>query len=153
MKDGDVYHWRWKNEGRHKDCAPYHSYHCYSRIAVAKNGVLYDTYWGHNKRRLDPVQVIARFQGNIHEMTEITGSLAYYRPQDIVDMRHANSSREKVYLKVGAKRDAETMRQHLEYQLKRSADEIIRRQDRIAELKSELAKLDAGLIDEVYLYD
>ena len=146
MKDGDIFFWSWKDfDGR--------SYHCRSRKAVAKGGVLRDTFWSGNSEGflcLDDIQ--AEFQGNIHEMNEIPEHrIIYYRSEDIVDMRHSNSSRAPVYLKAGVTRDSDTMLAHAQYQIERSEGEIRMAKDRIERLNEAVAKIDAGDLDKVYL--
>lgn len=148
MKEGDIFFWQWKNlEGRLMPS------HCCSHKAVFKRGVLRDTFWSGNSEgalRLEDIET--EYQGNIHQMTEISApNTHYYRPQDIVDMRHSNHSRAPVYLKAGATRDPETMRAHAQYQIERSESEIRMAKDRIERLNEAVAKIDAGKLDKVYL--
>lgn len=151
MKDGDVYFWRWKDDGRHKDCGSYGSYHCWSRIAVVKNGILCDTYWFDCKSRV-PEDVVIKWQGNIHEMTEINKHEAeYYRPEDKVDMRHANNSGGPIYLKAEAERNSDIMRELAEYQVERSESEIRMAESRIEQLNEAIAEINAGRLDSIYI--
>ena len=145
MEDGDIFFWRWKNpENR--------SYHCRSRMALVKDGVLRDTFWSGTEGalRLDDIKI--EYQGNSHEMSEISEhTIPYYRSEDIVDMRHGNSSMAPVYLRAGAGRDYETMRAHARYLIERSEGEIRMAKHRIERLNDELAMIDAHKLDKVYL--
>ena len=148
MKEGDIFFWQWKNlDGRF---APSH---CRSHKAVVKNGVLRDTFWSSNgEGALCLEDVETEYQGNIHEMTEIPEhKIAYYRVEDIVDMRHSNHGRAPIYLKAGATLNAKVMRAHAQYQIERSEGEIQMAENRIERLNEAVAKIDAGNLDKVYL--
>lgn len=147
LKDGDVYFWRWKAP---KDFMPYH---CRSQIAVVENGVLKDTFWSSGgERMLRPEDIETEYQGNIHEMTEIREyEVDYYRPEDVVDMRHSNSSRAKIYAKPGAARNADCMLAHIQYRIERAQSEIRSAESLIERLREEETKIKAGELEEIYL--
>lgn len=117
MKDGDIYRWEWKDVEAHGGYGDFRAYHCKSQIAVCKDGVLYDTFWGISWEHTVSVKdVNLTFLGNSNEMSEIREyEMPYYRRQDIVDTRHSNNRRAPIYLKAGAERDAETMLAHATY--------------------------------------
>ena len=94
MRDGDIYRWLWKDEAKRNDFGGFGAYHCYSQIAVAKAGRLFDTYWSDHSKSLDPDQIELTLLGNSNEMTEIRQyDICYYDRADIVDTRHSNNSR------------------------------------------------------------
>lgn len=151
MKDGDIYFWRWKDNRRHADGKPYGAYHCKSQKAIFENGALRDTYWcGLSGGRLNLDDVVVEFQGNVNEMTEICEP-AYYLDKDVVDMRHPNSSTAKIYLKVGAVRDPDTMRELAAYQIERSESEIRYTQGLIEQLNEAITQIDAGELDKIHI--
>ena len=141
MKDGDIFTWTFK--GDNIDYGSYGSYHCYSQKAVFENGRLYDTYWssGGRCRALDPAKVNLTYRGNKHEMTEIREDEArFYRPKDVVDMRHANASRAPIYIQPGATRDAATMRELIQSKIERETATIKSSHRYIERLEEDLEK-------------
>lgn len=149
MKDGDIYFWSWKTStDRHIP------YHCKSGKAVAKGEALYDTYWSSSGSddRLDIEKVDMQYKGNIYEMTIINEwEAVYYRSNDIVDMRHANSSSAKVYIKPGVSRDPETMREFAKYQIEKSKGEIRIARSRIEQLNTAIASINMGELSDVHI--
>ena len=112
MRDGDIYHWHWKDAEKDRDSGPYRSYHCKSRIAVVtEHGRLIDTFWSSptDNSYLNAEDVVLTYKGNKHEMTVLTDNPEFYRPDDLVNMRHSNNSGAPIYLQRGAKRDRSTM--------------------------------------------
>lgn len=152
IRDGDIYHWRWKDDERHENTNAFGGYHCKSRIAVATDGDLFDTYWMecNGRSRLRMREVIVTLLGNSNDMDEIREwDLPYYRDEDIVDTRHPNASIAPIYLKRGAKRDATTMRAHAVEkmdQAKRDLDSAHRQIGRMAEV---LNLIDSGDLEKV----
>lgn len=143
VRDGDIFRWRYVDEKPH-DLGAYRRYHCKSQIAVFENGVLRDTYW-HSKLdgHLDRESVILEFQGNAFEMEKIPfAETVFYRPQDIVDMRHANDSGAQVYAK--GPRNAEAMKSYFEYAIERTNGEIKSRKARLEECERVLEAIAAG---------
>ncbi len=156
-KDGDVYFWGWKeeflNDGK---ILPYH---CKSQIAMASDGLLYDTYWGNNadciayqdQDQLDLEKVDIKFQGNANEMQEIRASETwFYRREDIVDMRHPNDSSAKIYLKPGAERDAATITLYVEAEIATCRADIKRATDRGERLLTDMIAITQGRLDDVH---
>lgn len=150
MKDGDIYFWRWKShDGRR---APYH---CKSGKGVVHNGVLRDTFWSRtgDGDAIDLDEVDAEYQGNVNEMSVIDErEIDLCRPEDVVDMRHSNSSAAAIYLKPGAGRDADAMTQHFRCQIEREESAIRTANDRIGRLLEALELTTAGRLEEVDRY-
>ncbi len=145
MKDGDIYFWKWKT---HED--RFMPYHCKSTKSVAHDGTLYDTYWGHRGESVKVEDVFLTFKGNINTLVEIPEyDIDYYRHEDVVDMRHANSSMGKVYIQAGAKRDAAIMREIAVYQIERNESEIRMARHTIERLNEIIAQIDAGDLDSI----
>lgn len=154
IREGDIYRWRWRDEGRHADSGPYRSYHCKSRIAVVHGGQLYDTFWSgfSYEHRVDPEKVILTYEGNPAEMTQIQPyNVPYYRREDIVDLRHSNNSGAPVYLRAGATRNAEVMLAEIAYRRDRAEAEIRSHQHTIERLDEAKALTESGKLDEVWL--
>jgi len=154
MRDGDIYRWRWKDEARDSDRGPYRSYHCKSQVAIVKGGSLYDTYWsyGGSDGWLNPDDIILTFWANMADLTEINSGLAvYYRRDDVVDMRHANSTRGPVYLKAGAARDAAIMLEYIASKIKDRKSDIRFAEYALERLAEAEAKVAAGNLDDVWI--
>ncbi|WP_299830621.1 hypothetical protein [uncultured Roseobacter sp.] len=112
MRDGDIYKWRWKDDQRDADCGLFGSYHCKSQLAICEGGRLFDTFWDlspTDNSFLRQSDVVLTLLGNKNELTELKDNPEYYRPEDLVCMKHSNSSGAPTYLKPGAVRDAATM--------------------------------------------
>lgn len=145
MKEGDIYHWLWRDEFRKNDFGAFQSYHCKSRIAVYSNGTLNDTFWsGDNDGFLDPTAVTLELQGNANEMTVLSDNPEYYRDSDLVSMKHSNNSNAPIYLKKGAKRDAETMQECLQHRLEHSKYKIESHKRTVLELSTAIKKIRSG---------
>lgn len=152
FKDGDIFKWRWKDDAKDADCGPYKSYHCKSQRAVVKDGKLFDTFWGDwsSDRVVNLDKVIITFLGNENEMEKITEYNAqFYKGEDIVNMNHSNNTRAPIYLKTGAKRDAETMRAVIEYELSNQECTVRSATDKAARLRAALAVIEDGRLDDV----
>jgi len=144
LTEGDVFFWSWRDLER--------SHHCYSRIAIVKDGRLIDTYWGDmsSDRAIDPEKADLEFKGNLATLEEINPWRArYYRREDVVDMRHANSDRAPVYVKPGAQRDPEVMRELGRYMIERAESEINMARYRIESIEKSLRCIDAGDLQSV----
>lgn len=136
FKEGDIFRWRWTEEveKRRYSEGVHMAYWCKSRIAVIKDGVLQDTYWGSSDSSvLDPAEVILDFQGNANEMRTIpSGEEVFYRPEDIMDMGHPNNSRAPVYVKGNATRDREVMKEYYDDKIVEFERELSFIRDRLA---------------------
>lgn len=155
MRDGDIYRWRWADEARDADRGPYRSYHCKSQIALRLAGRLYDTYW--SSTGCDDVlcqdDVVLTFLGNCCDMQPINeGDLRYYRAEDVVDTRHPNNSNAPIYLKNGAKRDAEAMREFVRRRSEDAERAIEIAQETIERMEEAAKQIDAGNLDNIYLW-
>jgi len=155
MRDGDVYRWRFTDDELEKrgGAGPYKAYHCRSRIAIARNGVLYDTYWGDTSddRVIGPENIVLELQGNLYDMTPISKyDLMYYRPEDIVDMRHSNSFSAKIYVQPGAKRDAETMRRYAQDKITEARRKIESAIHDVERYGGDLKMIELGCLDQVH---
>ncbi len=146
MKDGDIYFWWWKTPSD----SHFINHHCWSMKAEANNGKLYDTYWSDRSKQLDLEKVEIKHQGNFHEMTKILQP-AYYRSEDIVDMRHANASQAPIYLKAGAKRDPEIMRELAKNEINISESAIRLAKNRIEQLHEAITLIDTGELDSIHI--
>ena len=149
MKDGDIFSWEWKPEmGR-----PYGDYHCKSQIAVFDGTTLRDTFWSNAyDGALDPAQVDLTYRGNKHEMTTILErDEPFYRHEDLVIMRHSNDSNAPTYLKAGAVKDAERMREETQHALDRAISDKRSAEFRIERYQEALSAIARGDLDKVYL--
>lgn len=153
FREGDIYRWRWADPAKDADCAPYRSYHCYSQLAVVRNGCAVDTFWhGGDNKALDPCEVELTLLGNVADLVEIRSyDVVYYRREDIVDMRHSNNSHGPIYRRKGAERDAETMLELIDYRIDTSKREIEYAKQRIEMLEKDRARVMAGDLKTVHL--
>ena len=151
MLEGDVYDWRWADDAKHADCGPYRSYHCFSRIAVVKDGLLCDTFWLPPGTKLSPDAVVLTLLGNLNDMTEIRESDArYYHSKDIVDMRHSNNSRASVYLKSGAEKDRDTMLEYIRRERDQAESEACFAASKIERMDGLEEMVIAGNLDDAH---
>ena len=149
MRERDIYRWQWKTE--HDRLSPYC---CYSQICVVWKGELYDTFCGvlSEKSRLNKEEVETEFLGNEDDMIKLlAGSENYYRPEDVVDMRHPNNPRAPIYLKRGAERDADVMFAWANKELEENQTKVRAAQNRIKALHNALRLIESGQLQEVYV--
>lgn len=154
LREGDIYRWRWADPKLDANNHGSGSYHCKSRIAVVEGGRLHDTYWssGGSDRWLDPEKVTLTFWANTADLAEISSyNVVYYRREDVVDLRHANNSRGPVYLRNGAKRNANTMLEVIVDRLEKAHRDLEWAKRHIEQLMLDSEKVRAGKLDEVYL--
>jgi hypothetical protein len=147
MNKGDIFRWSYKNVGD-----TFMPYHCCSCIAEFDGEILRDTYWSgmsdgkwwkpQNAEALLDLEFIA----NRDDLVQADPSAVdFYSRDDIVDLRHANnSSRSNVYLRKGAKRSANVMRETLNYAIERAESEIRMLRSKIERAQEQLAAVDAG---------
>lgn len=149
FEEGDIFHWRWKDETRHYSSGVSTAYWCKSRIAIFSRGSLCDTYWGSEAEHpLDLTEVELEFKGNANEMKRIQAwEKDWYRSEDIVNMNHSNNSNAPVYLKTGATRDAQTMRDHFAYKIERAESEARWAVEKVEKYRAALAAVDRGELD------
>jgi len=153
LKEGDIYRWRWSDPALDSKCGPFEAYHCCSQMAVVRNGRLMDTFWhGFDNKVLDPSKVILTLLGNTAELVEIRPcDIAYYRREDIVDMRHSNNSHGPIYRRKDAERDADTMLELIEHRIEQSRREIEFANRCIDQLTRDAENVRSGKLSEVYL--
>lgn len=154
FKEGDIFRWCWTRAEyikRQEQCGST-VYWCKSQIAIFKDGRLRDTYWGEGSDStytLDPERTEITFLGNPADMKTIyDGERVFYKPEDIVDTSHPNSSRAPVYVK--GERDPETMRQYYRDMAERFQREEKMAQDRVADCRNAVAAIDRGELTGIY---
>ena len=141
--DGDIYAWRWKELPSHMP------YHCKSQIAVVYNGRLRDTFWMHFNGKVPCVsdscailklnEVELKLLGNIDTWIQINADdKHFYRPEDIIDMRHSNCSHAPVLLRDGAVKSEELSIKHLNSLIDERISEISVAVDRIKSLREQI---------------
>jgi len=155
MINGDVFHWRYKVE----EIGAY-PYHCKSCIAIAKDGMLIDTFWGTgNEGRviggsIDDLEL--EYLGNLSQFKPVASwELSYYDSKDVLDLRHSNNSSEgNTFIRIGASKSKEQMLkvaeecfEHWEGEEKWAKEKKERSKNAIDILKSNLA------FDSIYLCD
>lgn len=115
LREGDIYRWNWLGT---RDTW------CYSPFAVVRNGRLLDMFWMfdpkdemHSQRTkvLDPKDVRLTLLANIADIEPVSSyDFQDYRREDIVDLRHSNSSGARnIYRRKGSKPDPATIRANL----------------------------------------
>jgi hypothetical protein len=124
IKDGDVFHWSYLREVKHGD----YSYWCKSQIAIAKDGLLVDTYcdssahWSYEDA---PKKLDLTFLGNLADLVNVPEyNREYYADSDIVNLNHANSSRGNFYIRRGAQRSKEKMLETAHYKMEKAQKEL-----------------------------
>lgn len=154
MKKGDIFRWHYKNiEDK------FTPYHCCSCIAEFDGKRLRDTFWfGMSEGRswtAKEAELILNldFIANRSNLVEAKDDAElYYRPEDIVNLRHANSSTIPLYTRCGAVRSKEIMKETLARIIEKSKRDIEWATRRITEANSYQKCLDAGHpLDNIYL--
>jgi len=113
LQDGDIFAWVYKESlGNQTDL-----YWCKSKFCIFKNDKLEDTYW-HGSDNLKFTTNIDKFNfkflGNFNELEEIERYRGtYYHDSDLVDISHANNSRQNLYLRKCSVESTELMRYNL----------------------------------------
>ena len=152
IKNNDIYLWSYK-ELPDKDSYTT-SYWCKSQIARGKGGVLYDTYWEDFRSPLNLEKVNVIYKGNTDEMESIDpSSTVFYNPDEVVSLRHANNSRQKVYIKQDAKRSPSHTRHYLEYASKKYEYDISWAKRMLEEIEQGLKDVESGDLDKVRTYN
>lgn len=161
MKPNDIYRWRYTDEYLKKVNHGNNggtTYWCCSQIAICKEtegGLkLYDTYWSHEPRIIDPIEknVALEYLGNLNDYKKLEKYyLKYYKKEDVLDITNPNSFGLEIYVKKDAKRDFETVKAHIqreikekEYKAKSAADDVIR-------YKKVLDELTEDNLDQVWI--
>lgn len=113
MRKGDIFDWQFKDEKLHT--ASY-AYWCCTRRGVATDTLFLDTYWsdGGSRGRFTheraEQELTLTFVANYADLEKINPwEIGFYRPEDVVDMRHSNNSGEHVYKRKGTSKSREVM--------------------------------------------
>jgi hypothetical protein len=147
LKDGDIYRWRYREEG---DDRPYGRYHCCSNIGVVRSGLLRDTYWscGSEGRTFGPDDFDRLDLTFIANVSDLVGAAEYeadyYDDSDIVNLNHSNSTRGNFYLRKGAKRSQAKMLEVATRKLLQEQSNQRLASLRTFDLRETIAKIEAG---------
>lgn len=148
MRDGDIYFWRYALELGDRSMM----YHCKSRKAVAANGRLVDTFWSaaSDGYVVDPSRCVLEFKGNKADLRQIREwEVKYYNDDDVVDMRHSNSSHAEIYVKASAQRCRDAMLSHIAAMRSKQESVIRSAQYHLELLDQSEADVRNGKLDEV----
>ena len=155
MKEGDIFRWSYRDPG---DDRQYGRYHCCSMIAIVQpNGRLRDTYWssGSDGRSFgadDLPRLELTCIGNLADLEKAPEWKAdYYDDADIVNLNHANSSRDHFYLRKGAKRSAAKMLETARHKLERIQSDERMATLRAKDLTAAISRIEAGEIADVLI--
>jgi hypothetical protein len=134
-----VFRWEWIAPPKHDP------YWCKSQIAIVRGGELFDTYWEASPKLVSLNKVNLKRLGNLHDMTEITrGDEQYYDPADVVDLRHANSSRASVYIQPGAVRSAVKIAERIRWKIEEAQNTRRHAENTIERLTETLEQVEKG---------
>jgi len=150
MADGDIYRWRFKEGYTHG----IYGYHCKSCIAIERNGVLYDDFWGSSSERyvVDRENHELTYVANYDDLKKVHRTeYDYYRDADCVDLTHSNSMRDQTFILKEAKKCPEKMRKVIEKRIEDAERDIKFKQSNISRWLEHLEMLEQGKIDEVYI--
>lgn len=154
MNEGDIFRWSWKKDSpRREQCKGTGTlYWCMSRIAVCRNGRLTDTYWSSGEKVIDVGEVDLTFIANFDGLEKIDEWKAlYYSEKDIVNLNHSNSSRDNIYRRKNSQKCPERIREHLQRKIEDANHEIDCQKRVITRAEEQLALLESGKIDDVYI--
>jgi hypothetical protein len=166
IKENDIFNWHY-TDAKYKDLQKYwnnHSliYWCKSQICVAKenaDGSLYleDTYWNGqpDSARFEisevGITVDLEYLGNFAELDKISGyNIDYYKPEDIVNLNHPNSSSGNIYRKKGAKKDLATIKSKLTHLMEEEQRKAYRASEKAGEYEEQLKNLTEENVDKVW---
>lgn len=142
IRDGDVFDWSYRDK-------PDASYWCKSRIAIAKDGRLRDTFWSSSDDTSwsyadATVLLNLTLRGNLNDFEPFTGDPAYYDAADIMDLNHSNSTRGNLYRRKGAQQSIEAMLAECDRRIEKVEAEIRRASADLVRMREVRAKLEAG---------
>jgi len=118
IQDGDIFRWSYAHE---KDAHGAYAYWCKSRIAVAGNGVLHDTYWGLGRDQsshswsydVAVESLLLERIGNFNDFEKAPEYRApYFADADILNLNHPNAPRGNFYTRKGAEPCRKRMLEH-----------------------------------------
>jgi hypothetical protein len=156
IKDGDIFNWRYTDEKKHSED---YAYWCCSRIMVARDGWVRDTYWsdndghrGHFPYEEAVKKCTLKFLGNFNDLEKINRhEKIYYDEKDIVDITHSNAG-EQCYKRKGATKSREVMISRAKDALERWEWRVKSDQQDLERAKSELeAASGDGNLEKIYL--
>ena len=155
MKENDVYFWSYKDV---KD--KFMPYHCKSGKAIFSDGRLRDTFWhGYNSSNSSwtcaeaEKELELEFKGNISDYELVNSSnVYYYNSKDYFSMAHSNNSIRDIFLKKGAKKDADVIKSFIQENIDNLEYRIKSAQRNLQEQMNLLADINYGKnLDEVYI--
>ena len=159
MKDGDIFKWSYK---------PYVSsaisiqagtqYWCCSRIAIFKDGILYDTYWGEDGgsegRRWTKEEALkeldCKFIANKSDIRE-TKHPEYYHPDSVVDLSHPNNIRRAVCVFKDAERSRDVMKGLILKELGKAQSKIESANREIDWMSDKLTEIETADLNKFYV--
>ena len=157
FKDNDVFIWTYNPKNERSFHEALKGYGCKSQIAVAKGGKLYDTYWSAGENfHVNPAQVDLDRLGNLDDYEQAgRKKLEHYSPDDILDLRHGNSSSHPdlspVYLRKGSVKSAEVMKCHLQEKLTKAQREQASAFRAVENAREMIRRVEAGYLEKVWL--
>jgi hypothetical protein len=142
IRDGDVFDWSYRDK-------PDASYWCKSRIAIATDGRLRDTFWSSGDDASwsygDAAALLnLTLRGNLNDFEPFDGDPTYYDPADIMNLNHSNSSRGNLYRRKGAQRSIEAMLAECRRRIDNAEGERRSAEAELDRLRESEAKLKAG---------
>lgn len=165
MKDGDIFHWRYKYPNPDWSNVTYWAKSC---IGVVVGGFLADTFWIHDLTNPRVTQDTNRwsveeaaekldldFIANMADLEKVDEwKLAYYADVDVVNLNHSNSSKGNAYIRKGAKRSSDKMLESARYNVQKALARIDTLNHSITRLQELEAAIMAGdPLDELYLIE
>ncbi len=119
IKLNDIYRWSYSSDYIKGRFEPYWAVSRYGICCAYSDGELYieDTFWGCGDNRrfcqedIDNGHIELVYLGNFNELGKLTDNPEYYKPEDIVNLNHSNSSSNNIYLRKGAARDVNCIKE------------------------------------------
>lgn len=150
LREGDIFRWSYRDPNT--DSRQYGSYHCCSRIAVVKNGLLRDTYWGayagsdgRSFGQDDIHKLDLTFVANLRDLEVAAEYQAdYYDDADIINLNHSNSTRGNFYLRKGAVRSQDKMLAVARQRMAEAESDWHTAARRMEEIRGIIDKIEAG---------
>lgn len=156
LNEGDIFRWNYRDPNTNN--GNYGDYHCCSRIAIVKNGLLRDTFWqigeSFSDGRSFGIEALSKLElTRVANMSELVPAKEYeadyYDDADIVNLNHSNSTRGNFYLRKGAVRSREKMLEAARNNLDRSTANERSAARLSEELREVISKLEA---DQMVFY-
>lgn len=163
-RDGDIVRWSYtqkrlkeKNDGNNGGT----TYWAKSRLAIFDKTNFYDMWSTYDRCLIDynaeEIDYVFEFVANMNDIVKCDRYRLHilermYKPEDIVNLNHSNSSSSNVYLRAGAKRDICIMRDAYAYIINETEYKIESLQRDLIRTKEEAAALSESNIDEVKVW-